>query len=64
MGRWNGKVSIRSGTARIADVPAWDDAPPLEEGLAPLPGAQISVILPASQSGPAEEASGTAEGAR
>ncbi len=48
VGRWAGKVSIRSGTARIADVPAWDEAPPLEEDLAPLPGTQISVILPAS----------------
>lgn len=46
VGRWNGKISIRSGTARIADVPAWDDAPPLEEDLAPFPGAQINIILP------------------
>lgn len=49
VGRWSGKVAIRSGTARIADVPAWDDAQPLEEKLAPLPGAQISIVLPASQ---------------
>jgi hypothetical protein len=49
VGRWSGKVAIRSGTARIADVPAWDDAQPLEEELAPLPGAQISIVLPASQ---------------
>jgi hypothetical protein len=47
VGRWNGKIAIRSGTARIADVPAWDDAPPLEEGLAPFPGSQIAIILPA-----------------
>ncbi len=46
VGRWNGKISIRSGTARIADVPAWDDAPPLEEDLPPFPGAQINIILP------------------
>ncbi|NIP81571.1 MAG: hypothetical protein GWM90_21090, partial [Gemmatimonadetes bacterium] len=39
VGRWNGKISIRSGTARIADVPAWDDAPPLEEDLPSFPGA-------------------------
>ena len=45
--RWNGTISIRSGTARIADVPEWDDAPPLEEGLAPFPGAQIDIVLPA-----------------
>jgi hypothetical protein len=46
IGRWNGKVAIRSGTARIADVPSWNDSLPLEEGLAPFPGTQISIILP------------------
>ena len=45
--RWDGIISIRSGTARIADVPEWDDSPPLEDGLAPFPGAQIHIILPA-----------------
>jgi anti-sigma regulatory factor (Ser/Thr protein kinase) len=45
-GRWNGRIAIRSGTARIADVPSWSDAPPLEEGLAPFPGTQISIVLP------------------
>ncbi len=45
--RWDGAISIRSGTARIADVPDWEDALPLEEGLAPFPGAQITMILPA-----------------
>ena len=44
--RWDGIISIRSGSARIADVPAWDDSPPLTEGLAPLPGAQITIVLP------------------
>jgi len=46
VGRWRGKVSIRSGTARIADVPDYDDAPPLEENLPPFPGAQIFIELP------------------
>lgn len=45
--RWEGAISIRSGTARIADVPAWDDSPPLEENLAAFPGAQIHIVLPA-----------------
>jgi len=45
--RWEGAISIRSGTARIADVPAWDDAPPMEESLPPFPGAQINILLPA-----------------
>lgn len=46
VGRWGGKVSVRSGTARIAIVPDWDDDTPLEEGLAPFPGAQIQVTIP------------------
>jgi hypothetical protein len=32
-------------------VPDWDDSPPMEEGLAFLPGAQIDVILPAKDPG-------------
>ncbi len=44
--RWDGTISIRSGTARITDVPEWDDAPPLEESLPPFPGAQIQMVLP------------------
>ena len=47
--RWNGAISIRSGTARIADVPDWDDTPPLQDHLADFPGAQISMILPAKE---------------
>jgi histidine kinase/DNA gyrase B/HSP90-like ATPase len=45
--KWDGAISVRSGTARIAQVPDWDDSPPVVEGLAPLSGAQISIILPA-----------------
>ena len=44
--RWDGLISIRSGTARIADVPEWFDAPPLEEGLSEFPGSQINIVLP------------------
>jgi anti-sigma regulatory factor (Ser/Thr protein kinase) len=47
VGRWGGKLAIRSGTARIADVPEWDDSPPMQTGLAPFPGAQIQILLPA-----------------
>jgi anti-sigma regulatory factor (Ser/Thr protein kinase) len=46
VGRWGGKISIRSGTARIADIPEWDDAPPLEQDLAAFPGSQILIVLP------------------
>ena len=45
IGRWNGMLSIRSGTARIADNPDWSSRPPLEEGLTPFPGAQINIVL-------------------
>ena len=45
--RWDGSISIRSGTARIGQVPEWDDTPPLVDGLEPFPGAQISIVLPA-----------------
>ncbi len=47
LGRWQGKISIRSGTARIAIVPDWDDDAPLTEGLAPFPGAQVQLVIPA-----------------
>jgi len=47
LGRWQGKISIRSGTARIAIVPGWDDDIPLVEHLAPFPGAQVQLVIPA-----------------
>jgi anti-sigma regulatory factor (Ser/Thr protein kinase) len=46
VGRWDGKVSVRSGTARIAIVPTWDDDVPLLEKLAPFPGSQVQVTIP------------------
>lgn len=49
VGRWGGKIAIRSGTARIADVPEWDDSPPLEKELPHFPGAQIEIVLPARE---------------
>ena len=49
VGRWGGKVAIRSGTARIADIPEWDDAQPLQQDLAPFPGSQILIVLPAKE---------------
>lgn len=45
--RWNGRMTIRSGSARIADVPAWDDTRLTETGLPVLPGSQIGIVLPA-----------------
>jgi hypothetical protein len=52
VGRWGGKIAIRSGTARIADVPEWDDVPPLVKDLPVFPGAQIEIILPAREPAP------------
>jgi hypothetical protein len=52
VGRWGGKIAIRSGTARIADIPEWDDGVPMETGLAPFPGAQILIVLPARDPAP------------
>ena len=46
LARWNGKIAIRSGTARIAIVPGWDDDVPLREGLPAFPGAQVLIIIP------------------
>jgi anti-sigma regulatory factor (Ser/Thr protein kinase) len=43
---WGGKLSIRSGTARIAIVPSWDEDVPLLEDLAPFPGAQVQIMIP------------------
>lgn len=54
--RWGGKFSIRSGTARIADVPVWEEGSPLDENLPYLPGAQICIILPDRQNAETEEA--------
>jgi anti-sigma regulatory factor (Ser/Thr protein kinase) len=45
--QWNGKISIRSGTARISIVPSWDDDVPMHEHLSFFPGAQLQVVIPA-----------------
>jgi anti-sigma regulatory factor (Ser/Thr protein kinase) len=44
--RRDGKLSVRSGTARIALVPQWDDDIPRREDLAPFPGAQLQITIP------------------
>jgi hypothetical protein len=46
IGKWDGKLAIRSGTARIAIVPGWDDDVPLREGLPDFPGAQMQITIP------------------
>lgn len=44
--KWDGAVRIRSGDARIARVPAWDDVEPLRSDLPFFPGAQVLIVLP------------------
>lgn len=44
--RRDGKFSVRSGTARIAFVPPWDDDIPRRGDLAPFPGAQLQITIP------------------
>src|SRR5205814_9672330 len=46
LARWEGKVAIRSGTARIAIVPRWDDDGPLTDGLPAFLGSQVLLIIP------------------
>ena len=46
LGRWEGKLSVRSGTARIAIVPSWDDDVPLRENLPFFPGSQVQITIP------------------
>ena len=47
-----GIFSVRSGTARIALIPAWDDDQPLLEDLTYFPGAQLLMMIP-EELGPA-----------
>lgn len=47
LARWDGKISIRSGGAKLAIVPTWDDEAPLQERLATFPGAQVQITIPA-----------------
>jgi len=44
--RWNGKISIRSGTARLVLPPTWDATAQHQTDLPPFPGTLISIILP------------------
>jgi len=46
VGRWQGKLTVRSGTARLGIIPEWDEDVPLTEGLPFFPGAQMQIIIP------------------
>lgn len=44
--QWNGKLSIRSGSAKVSVIPDWGWGRKKETGLAYFPGAQINILLP------------------
>ncbi len=46
VGRWHGKLTVRSGTARLGIIPEWDEDVPMTEGLPFFPGSQMQIIIP------------------
>ncbi len=44
--QWDGKLSIRSGTARLSIIPQWARGKAKERNLSYFPGAQINIMLP------------------
>ncbi len=44
--QWNGKLSIRSGTAKLSIIPKWARGKAKERKLSYFPGAQINIMLP------------------
>jgi len=63
VGRWNGKLTVRSGTARIAITPEWDEDVPMTESMPFFPGAQIQITIP-ERIGEPKAAAKSATGAR
>ncbi len=44
--QWQGRLSIRSGTARLSIIPKWARGKEREQNLTNFPGSQINIILP------------------
>jgi len=44
--QWNGKISIRSGTAKFSIIPDWSWGKSKEINLTHFPGSQINIMLP------------------
>ncbi len=44
--QWNGKLSIRSGRARLSIIPEWSRGREQERGLTFFPGSQLNIMLP------------------
>ncbi|HWR72426.1 MAG TPA: ATP-binding protein [Nitrospirota bacterium] len=49
IGHWQGRLSIRSGSARLSIIPPWSRGREQERNLTPFPGSQINIILPEVQ---------------
>ncbi len=65
VGRWQGKLTVRSGTARLAITPDWDEDVPMTEALPFFPGAQMQITIPERLHEPTPRAkSGTTSSAR
>jgi hypothetical protein len=46
LGQWDGKLVVRSGTARLTISPTWDEDVAMREGLSSFPGAQVLIMIP------------------
>jgi anti-sigma regulatory factor (Ser/Thr protein kinase) len=46
---WKGKISIRSGTARLTLAPPWDEDELVAKDLAYLPGSHLQIVIPAQE---------------
>jgi anti-sigma regulatory factor (Ser/Thr protein kinase) len=44
--QWNGKLSIRSGTAKLSIIPQWAWGKEKELNLTQFPGTQVNILLP------------------
>jgi len=44
--KWNGKISIRSSTAKFSLLPSWEKGSGMHTGIPLFPGTQISLVLP------------------
>lgn len=44
--QWNGKISIRSGTAKLSIIPKWARGKEKEVNLTHFPGTQVNILLP------------------
>ncbi len=44
--QWHGKLTVRSGTARLAITPDWDEDVPMTESLPYFPGTQMQITIP------------------